>query len=232
MARTNEPEPPVRLPVGTAVRVRAGTAAPDFPGFPLGGWAGTVKEVNNKESPPLYLVEWSRYTLDHMHPIYRKRCERDGLEMESAWLSENDLELDDGRPIVMEQPGEITSHPLSPDDEDDRVRIALGLTSDDPLPDVDDETLGKYHGYLKEHLSFPFSGKSSQEVGPLMDRTEVVTVVGLVDADDCEEMYGLLCQARQGKRRVELPLGEVEVDEGDPNQQLVADYSYWFWNHR
>jgi hypothetical protein len=228
----DEQEQPVRFPVGTPVRVRAGTADPDFPEFPLGGWAGTVKEVDCQQSPPLLLVEWNRYTLDHMHPIYRKRCQRDDLEMESAWLNEGDLEPDDGRPAVIEQPGEIVSRPLSPDDEDDRVRIALGLTSDDPLSDVDSETLEQYHGYLAKYLSFPFPGKYSHEVGPMMDREERITVVGLFDADDCDETYGLICQAQQGKRRVEVPLGEVEVAEGDRNWQLLEDYKYWFWNHR
>jgi hypothetical protein len=31
---------------------------------------------------------------------------------------------------------------------------------------------------------------------------------------------------------VAMPLGEVEVKKGKPNRQLVADYCYWFWNHR
>jgi hypothetical protein len=45
-------------------------------------------------------------------------------------------------------------------------------------------------------------------------------------------MYGLFCEARQGRRHVELPLGEVEVKKGDPNRRPVEDYSYWFWNWR
>jgi hypothetical protein len=37
-----------------------------------------------------------------MHPVYRKRCERDGLELESMWLGENDIEPDSGGPPVIE----------------------------------------------------------------------------------------------------------------------------------
>ena len=91
----NKHEQPIRFPVGTVVRVRPGTADPDFPEFPLGGWVGKVADINQKESPPLYLIEWSRHTLDQIHPIYSKRSERDGLEIEKAWLNETELEPDD-----------------------------------------------------------------------------------------------------------------------------------------
>jgi hypothetical protein len=76
-----------------------------------------------------------------MYPAYRKRCERDGLELESMWLGEDDVERDTGGPAVIEQPTSIVPRPLNEKDQDDRVRIALGLTSDDPLPEVDDDTL-------------------------------------------------------------------------------------------
>src|SRR5262249_49743301 len=179
-----------------------------------------------------YLIEWDRQTLDHMHPIYRKRCERDGLELKSMWLGEDDLEPDSGGPAVIEQPTRIVSRPLNPKDEDDRVRIALGLTSDDPLPEVDEDTLLTYHHYLAAHLAFPFEATFSEETGPLQNTSHALTVLGLLDADDCDGMYGLMCQGRQGQRQVELPLGELEVKKGDPNRQLAEDYSSWFWNYR
>ena len=74
--------------------------------------------------------------MHHMHPVYRKRCERDGLELESMWLGEGDLEPDSGGPAAIEQPTSIVTRPLNEKDQDDRVRIALGLTGDDPLPEV------------------------------------------------------------------------------------------------
>ena len=99
-----------------------------------GGWAGAIREVDQGSAPPTYLIEWGRHTLDHMHPVYRKRCERDGLEPERMWLGEDDIEPDTGGPAVIEQPTNITTRPLNQKDQDDRVRIALGLTSGDPLP--------------------------------------------------------------------------------------------------
>jgi hypothetical protein len=59
------------------------------------------------------LIEWNRHTLDHMHPVYGKRCERDGLGLESMWLGEDDIEPDTGRPAVIEQPTSIVTRPLN-----------------------------------------------------------------------------------------------------------------------
>src|SRR5687767_3738281 len=103
--------------------------------------------MGQRSAPPTYLIEWNGQTLDHMHPVYRKRCERDGLELERMWLGEDDIEPDSGGPAVIEQPKKITTRSLNPRDQDDRVRMALGLTSDDPLPDVDENALLAYHRY-------------------------------------------------------------------------------------
>lgn len=56
---------------------------------------------------------------------------------------------------------------------------------------------------------------------------------GKTDPGDCDEFYGLLCEARRGKQGLDLPMGEIEVKKKeDTNRQLVEDYSYWFWNYR
>ena len=60
-------------------------------------------------------------------------------------------------------------------------------------------------------------------------------VIGLGDPDEepmIDDMYGILCEARHERNVVTLPLGEVAVKKGKPNRQLMADYCYWFWNHR
>src|SRR4029450_12088443 len=90
------PRTPARFVTGAQVRVKPGTTDPDFPDIPLGGWAGAIRGWDQRSAPPTYLIEWDRHTLDHMHPVYRKRCERDGLEMESMWLGEDDIEPDSG----------------------------------------------------------------------------------------------------------------------------------------
>ncbi len=200
--------------------------------MPLGGWAGTVIEDHKNG---MYEVRWSKETLDAIHPVIKNRCENDGLSLEQYGLSEDDLGRDQGGPLVIEQPTEITTRPLSAKDEDDRVRMAFDLTSNDPLPDVDDDTLETYHEYLSKNLVLPFDAEHTSETGPFSDRTIQVKVTGLGDPDDepmIDEMYGILCEARHDRRTVTLPLGELEVKKGKPNRQLVKDYCYWFWNWR
>ena len=41
--------------------------------------------------------------------------------------------------------------------------MALGLTHDDPLPDVSRKTLLAYHRYLKDKLKFPFKARSEAD---------------------------------------------------------------------
>jgi hypothetical protein len=233
--KAKKPRTPARFDAGAQVRVKPGTTVPDFEDIPLGGWVGTIREVNARSAPPTYLIEWNRYTLDNMHPIFRKRCERDGLEAENMWLGEEDIEPDTDEPAVIEQPTNIVTNPLDDKDEDDRVRIALGLTSDDPLPDVDDDTLLDYHRYLSAHLTFPFEATREWESGPFSTRTQTIKITGLSDPEGepgIDEMYGLFCEGRGKGRLVEVPLAECEAKKGSPNRQLLKDYSYWFWNYR
>jgi hypothetical protein len=229
--KASKPRTPARFATAAPVRVKPGTTDPDFPDIPLGGWAGTIREVDQRSATPTYLIAWSKYTLDHMHPIYRKRCERDGLELASMWLGEDDIEPDTGVPTVIEQPTSMVTRPLNEKDQDDRVRMALGLTSDDPLPEVDDDTLRAYHRYLAAQLTFAFEAKWQPEYGP----AQKVTITGLGDPDDdawADEMYGLLCAARAEGRLIDVPLGECEAKKGSPHWQLLKDYAYWYWNNR
>jgi hypothetical protein len=158
----NKPGSP-RFRVQDKVRVKFGVIDPDFPDIPLGGWTGTVTELEQADDEITYDIKWNQRTLDGMHPIYRKRCERDGLELHSMWLGEEDLEPDEGTPVPIEQPTSIVTKPLSEKDQDDRVRLALGLTHDDPLPDVGRKTLRVYYRYLAANVKFPFKAKTESD---------------------------------------------------------------------
>ena len=214
------------------VRVKHGITDVEYPDMPMGGWAGTIHEIHDDG---MYTVRWSQETLAAIHPVFKKRCERDGMAVEEHWLADDDLELDEGGPLDIEHPTEIATKPLSPRNQDDRVRMVFGLSSNDPLPDVDDETLQTYHTYLSENLTFPFEAEYTSETGPFSSRTIRVKVIGLGDPDDepmIDDLYGILCEARHDRNVVTLSLGELEVKKGKPNRQLVADYCYWFWNWR
>ena len=221
---------PARYGVGTQVRVKPGIAHPDYADIPLGGWAGAITEVNQRSNPPTYLIEWNPHTLGQMHPVYCKRCERDGQDLEDLWLGEANLEPDSGEPAVIEQPTTIITRSLSKDDQDDRIRTIFGLTSDDPLPAADVEHLGRYGHSLQSQLSFPFQARYTVEIGPFKEAKYLVTIVGLLDPDQCDEDDGVVCQAEEEGELIELPLVDLEVPSDPYNRQLVEDYSYWACN--
>ncbi len=219
-----------RFSVGDKVRVCSSVSDPDYDDLIIGGWAGTVAEVQNGTRPTL-LVRWSKQTLKKQSSIYRRRCERDGFDSNEMWLAEADLKPDIGGPLTIERPKNVVTKPLSMNDQDDRIRAVFELTSDDPLPEADEKSPAVYYKYLANKLSFPFEAKYSCETGPFQSKTFSITVLGLLDPDDFPgDGYGLFCQARRDRQGVELPLTEVEVRKGNSNRRLVDDYSYWFVN--
>jgi hypothetical protein len=220
---------PARFTIGTSVRVKAGTPDPNYSDIPIGGWCGAISEVEEGPGPATYLIEWDRRTLDAMHPVYRSRCERDGLQLECMWLEENHLEADTGEAAPIEQPTQIVTRPLRITDPQDRIRAILGVTSDDPLPDVDEENLHKYHRYLGEKLTFPFEAMYEEETEPFRLQKRRITVTALLDSDEADEDEGLLCEVQENGEKIVLPLAEVLIRSG-PNRQLVADYRTWMWN--
>ena len=68
-----------RFEVGNKVRVKPGVSDPDFPDIPLGGWTGTVTEVEQADDQITYEIKWNKRTVNGMHPVYLTRCEMDGV---------------------------------------------------------------------------------------------------------------------------------------------------------
>ena len=230
---SKKPATTTKFSMGNAVRVRPGVTDPDFPDTPLGGWEGTIAKVENG-NPPTYLIRWNQKTLFTIHPIYRKRCERDGLDFEEMWLGEEDLELDTGGAVALEQPTKIVTPPLSMKDQDDRVRAVFGLTRDDLLPEVDDTCLRTYCKYLAANLKFSFTATWTREAGfgGVSEQVTIHALGGVEDDPWIDGMYGILCRAKMSSGEGELPLAEVDKVKGKPNEQIVEDSRYWFWNHQ
>ena len=218
---------------GAKVRVKYGVMSPDFEDIPLGGWTGTIGTIQQEDDYIGYEIEWDQRTLAAMHPVYKKRCERDDLDDQIMWLEEEDIEPDDGTTVPIEQPTEIITPPLSNKDQDDRVRMALGLTHDDPLPEISVESLLTYHRYLATRLTFPFKALQGEEaMSPYSRKRSTLTVTGLLDpeTEEVDLESGLLCICRRGDEVIEFPLGDIEVKKKDPNFKPVSDYAYWFYN--
>lgn len=229
--KKRKPPTPAKFKVGDQIRVKQGIRDTDYPDMPLGGWVGEISEV---DEVGMYTVRWSQKTLNAIHPVCKKRCDKDGLVLEEYRLGQDDLEPDPGGSLDIEQPKEIKTKPLNPKDQDDRIRTIFGLTSNDPLPDVDADTLLAYYHYLAKNMPFPFEVQHFEETGPFEGKRHIVTVVGLLDSGEyeCDEMYGLICEGRMDKREIQMPLGEFEVDEEKTKLQMLADYCYWFCNFR
>ena len=210
--------------VGDHVRVRHGTVDPDYPDLPLGGWCGTITELGEETYCSIKL---NQHTLDQIHPVYKQRSERDGLNVEELEMKQEDLEPDFGEDLPLEQPTNIQTKPLDPTDLEDRMRAALGVTTDDPVPFVEKETLLKYFEYLKANLVFPFPATYSHHDGKRRILHNV-SVVGMSDDFPIEDEYGLVCKVKDEKEEWEVPLMLMDVGKDDRNHQLVEDYDRWF----
>ena len=229
MTRTDKGSGIPRFKVGDKVRVKPGVNDSVFPDMPLGGWTGTVTEIIKDRAQINCLFKLDDRTLASIHPIYRKRCDRDGLDFEIMSLGEEDLEPDDGTPVPIEQPTEIKTPPLSEKDQDDRVRMAFGLTHDDPIPLVSPETLLTYYRYLSAHLRFPFFSFIWEKTGSF-SRKKVMVPISRLDPpveDEFDEEAGLYGIGVHHDEEIEFPLEVIELKKQDPNYQLISDYTYW-----
>lgn len=234
MVMTNPEEPPrtPRFKPGVKIRVKYGVTVPHFEDIPLGGWTGTITAREQFENQIDDEIEWDRRTLDAMHPVYRKRSERDDLERKTIRLTEEDVEPDDGTAAPIEQPTTIVTPPLSEWDVDDRLRNALGLTHDDPIPGISEETLLAYHRYLTAKLRFPFTAYCGEEVtvGPFSRKRATMTVTGLLDPvrgnPSLED--GLFCKVRGPGDETLFPVAGIRarLKKNDRNINLLSDYVY------
>jgi hypothetical protein len=127
----------------------------------------------------------------------------------------------------------LVVEPLTREQPEDHIRAALGIKRG-RLPSVGNEALRTYYDHLTSHLSFPFQARYPEPISLHDEIIRTVTVVDLLDPAknlDCESL-GIVCNVYQGKQKIELSLADLEVDEDDPNHELVEDYWYWFWNWR
>ena len=221
-----------RFKVGDKVRVKRGVSDPDFPDMPLGGWSGKITEIIEQKNQINCVFELDERTLASIHPIYKQRCEIDGLGFRFMGLGQEDFEPDDGTPVPIEQPTTIVPRPLSQDDQDDRVRMVFGLTHDDLLPEVNQKNQFAYYHYLLAHLTLPFRAQYRRKTGPYSSKLVRLTVTGLEDFEqyEVEECYGLIGVGKEPGGSIEFPLIKIEGIEDEVNSRLIDDYAYWLAN--
>jgi hypothetical protein len=216
-----------RFSEGDRIRAKSGVVHSEYPDIPLGGWVGTVTRVAWLV-PVGYAIRWSDETLAAAHPVYAKRCRRDGEKPAKHWLNEDEMELDSPeQPAEMEQPVNLVAAPLSADDEDDRIRMIFGLTSDDPLPAASEETQRQYRDYLKAHMTFPFNATFWDVTKLTSSVRKLVVATGFVESSPLDPARGILCETHCGQETDQLPLDHLQLDEDDPNYPYLEDYRFW-----
>jgi hypothetical protein len=211
----------LKFRVGDLVRVKHGVADVDFPDIPMGGWVGRISKNGNGT----HLVRWVIETLEQVHPIYRKRCERLGADYRKYWVRTDDLEPAPVEAVEVEQPTTIITRPLSVDNQEDRISMVFGLTSNDPLPDDSEATEMIYFRYLKTHLTFPFPARFFD---PITSCKHEAAILGMCDDCPLEDGFGVVCDVLAQGEKEQMPLSELEVEPDDSNYQTVSDYLRWF----
>jgi hypothetical protein len=118
-------------------------------------------------------------------------------------------------------------------DQVGRIQAALGLTAG-RLPQVNADSLARYHAYLSAKMSLPFTAHYPQPTNAQEQSQFRCTVLELLDPTEYlgDEFDGIFCKTRKGKFEVNLPLIELHVPHDSPDYQLIEDYWFWFWNWR
>ena len=86
-----------RLTLGDVVRVKDGVMDPDYDGYCIGGWSGTIIAFETWEQTPMALIEWDASTQrDRLDPEVRRRAASQGLSVAQMWLQLSEFEQVEG----------------------------------------------------------------------------------------------------------------------------------------
>src|SRR5207248_1725254 len=146
------------------------------------------------------------------------RAEREGLEVDSMWLGQDDLEP--LSPLAV-------APPAPTGDRERRVRIALGLEPDGPMPPVTRDALGDYHRLLSARLAFPLVGFFRLQLSATESKPYPLALTGLRPAAEAGR-YGILAETKLEGQLCALPLADCEPAADGPARELLADYAAWF----
>ncbi len=117
---------------------------------------------------------------------------------------------------------------LSWNNQLDRVRAVFGLGSDQPLPEVNVDSLLIYRDHLRAMLGKScFEGEKCDEDGTRRGR---VLVCGI--RHEIDPVLGVLCNVFGEHLDGDFPLSDVEVSEDALNREIIEDYRYWLRNSR
>lgn len=128
--------------------------------------------------------------------------------------------------MILEQPTKIVTPPLSTNNQRAWIRAVFGLTSDDLLPEVDEDSLCTYCRYLASHLRFPVQATwvMTFDSGESTEKVSILALRGSHDEPRIDDWKAIICETTN----VYLPLAEMERVKGKLNRQRIEDCIYWF----
>jgi hypothetical protein len=86
-----------RLTLGDVVRVKDGVMDPDYDGYGIGGWSGTIIAFETWEQTPMALIAWDASTQrDRIAPEGRWRAASQGLSAAQMWLGTGSVSCNSG----------------------------------------------------------------------------------------------------------------------------------------
>jgi len=206
--------------INDSVKVKEGVMCPDNDSLCISGWQGRIFEIED-----VIGIRWDSITLKQLPEEYIKQSEEEGLDWAEMFLNPDEIEpasprdTEDTVEETLEQMESKYSW-VGDDQEGERILEVIG--------DAEDEEEA-WKDHLEKMLSFPFDAEVSepQDRGPLQSGDQV-KVIGIVEADD---LYGVLVNVTQGRRRFVFPLCDLTVrDKKTTNYTPVQDYCVWFAN--
>ncbi len=148
----------MKLKTGQSVKVKKGILCPDDFEFDLSGWQGRLIDIEKDENGETIIdIAWDSITLKEMSEEYIVKCEADGLEWASMYLSLSDVEQ------VNERDSEKDTDKIRSELEnrfgwigmgEEGIRIQAVVNS--AKNSSDREIMKTWGKYLEKHMKFPF----------------------------------------------------------------------------
>ncbi len=222
----------MKLQIDQSVRVKKGTLCPDDADFDISGWQGRIFEISDEDGKTLIGVSWDSITMREMPDRYIQKSEMEGLDWETMYLYDSDIEPAEARDA--EKDAETTSKKrgkpfewLSMGEEGQRIQAVVNSADSDDDLDI----MEAWEKHLNQQLRFPVQCvvDEFQERGPLTYGDQLV-VTGI---DSVDETYGVMvkCKKLIGGRL--FPLCDLAAqDKKSDNARHIEDYRTWFANRQ
>jgi hypothetical protein len=216
--------------IGQTVRIKDGTKDFDDDSVDIGGWQGSILELDPDEQ--MMLIAFDSVTLHQMMQSgYIEQCEADGLDWKTYYLGYDDVtpaETRDTPEVAAAVTAELdarTGWAYLGEEGLAINRILAGIGMEDELAQME-----AWRDHFAANLTFPFKAvvDEGQERGSPVRAGDKVTVLALEDVDD---LYGVIVRVKHKFSAFSLPLCDLKaLDKASPNYEPVYLHALWFAN--